>query len=104
MKAAVFMKSMICKLRRRIYRAGADEVVVKVMACGICGTDIHIFEGDEGAAPTPAGTVLGHEFSGVVTEVGENVGNIAVGDRVCVDLNKLCAECIIIAERRSGIL
>ena len=41
----------------------ADEVVIKVMACGICGTDIHIFETDEGAATTPKGTLLGHEFS-----------------------------------------
>lgn len=94
MKAAVFYKKHDLQIEKKdIPRAGADEVVVKVMACGICGTDIHIFEGDEGAAPTPAGTVLGHEFSGVVTEVGENVGNIAVGDRVCVDPNKLCAEC-----------
>lgn len=71
----------------------ADEVVIKVMACGICGTDIHIFEGDEGAAATPRGTVLGHEFAGVVTEVGENVRDIKVGDRVCVDPNKLCGSC-----------
>ncbi len=73
--------------------ASAGEVVVRVKACGICGTDVHIFEGDEGAAPTPAGTVLGHEFAGEVVEVGEGVGRIKVGDRVCVDPNKLCGEC-----------
>lgn len=70
-----------------------DEVVVKVMACGICGTDVHIFCGDEGCFPTPSGTVLGHEFSGVVEEVGANVSDIKVGDRVCVDPNQLCNEC-----------
>lgn len=73
--------------------AGAGEVVIKVMACGVCGTDVHIYHGDEGAAPTPAGTVLGHEFSGVVVEVGEGVKGIKQGDRVCVDPNKLCNEC-----------
>ena len=70
-----------------------DEVLVKVMACGICGTDIHIFEGDEGAAATPRGTVLGHEFSGIVEKTGKNVKNIKIGDRVCVDPNKLCGSC-----------
>lgn len=47
-----------------------DQVVLRVMACGVCGTDVHIYEGDEGAAQTPAGTTLGHEFAGVVTAVG----------------------------------
>lgn len=72
---------------------GENEVLIKVMACGICGTDVHIFEGDEGAAATPAGTVLGHEFSGVVEKVGANVIDYKVGDRVCVDPNKLCGDC-----------
>lgn len=70
-----------------------DEVLIKVMACGVCGTDIHIFEGDEGAAATPYGTVLGHEFSGIIEEVGKNVKEVKVGDRVCVDPNKLCGNC-----------
>ena len=69
------------------------EVLIKVMACGICGTDVHIFHGDEGAAPTPVGTVLGHEFAGVVEAVGDGIKGVAVGDRVCVDPNKLCNEC-----------
>ena len=71
----------------------ADEVLIRVKACGICGTDVHIFNGDEGAAQTPPGTVLGHEFSGVVEAVGEKVKDIRKGDRVCVDPNKLCNEC-----------
>ena len=70
-----------------------DEVLIKVMACGICGTDVHIFKGDKGCFPTPAGTVLGHEFSGVVEAVGEEVKAIKPGDRVSVDPNKLCNEC-----------
>ena len=70
-----------------------DEVLLKVMACGICGTDVHIFHGDEGAAATPSGTVLGHEFAGVIEEVGSAVKGFKVGERVCVDPNKLCNEC-----------
>ena len=72
---------------------GPGEILIQVHACGICGTDVHIFEGDEGAAPSPAGTVLGHEFAGVVVETGEGVKNIKTGDRVCVDPNKICGEC-----------
>lgn len=94
MKAAVFYGKHDLRIEEKdIPKAGVGEVLVKVMACGICGTDIHIFEGDEGAAQTPAGTVLGHEFSGIVTEIGEGVDSVKVGDRVCVDPNKLCGEC-----------
>ena len=70
-----------------------DDILVKVEGCGICGTDVHIYHGDEGAAATPAGTVLGHEFAGIVEAVGEGVTSVKVGDRVCVDPNKLCNEC-----------
>ena len=94
MKAAVFYGKHNLKIEELdMPKAGADEAVIKVMACGICGTDVHIYEGDEGAAATPPETVLGHEFAGVVTEVGENVKNVKVGDRVCVDPNKLCGSC-----------
>ena len=94
MKAAVFYgKNNLNIEEKDIPKAKADEVVIKVMACGVCGTDIHIFDGDEGAAATPPGTTLGHEFSGVVTEVGDEVKTVSVGDRVCVDPNKLCGSC-----------
>ena len=94
MKAAVFFGKgdiRIENIEKPEPKAG--EVLIKVMACGICGTDVHIFNGDEGAAPTPAGTVLGHEFAGIVEAVGVDVKDIAVGDRVCVDPNELCNEC-----------
>ncbi len=94
MKAAVFYQKNDLRIEEiPMPKAAKGEVVVKVMACGICGTDVHIFHGDEGAAATPAGTVLGHEFSGIVTEVGEGVKSIKIGDRVSVDPNKLCGEC-----------
>lgn len=94
MEAAVFYGKHDLKIENiNKPTAKADEVVVKVMACGICGTDIHIYEGDEGAAATPPGTVLGHEFAGIVTDVGSEVNDIKIGDRVCVDPNKLCGKC-----------
>ena len=70
-----------------------DYVLVKTHACGVCRTDIHIFDGDEGAAATPAGTVLGHEFSGEVVASGKDVTGIRTGSRVCVDPNVLCGHC-----------
>jgi len=72
---------------------GGTDVLVKVKACGVCGTDMHIFDGDEGSAATPAGTVLGHEFAGEVVSVGEGVKSVKVGDRVCIDPNWLCNSC-----------
>ena len=94
MKAAVFYSKnniKIEEIEKPALKAG--EVLIKVMACGVCGTDVHIFNGDEGAASTPRGTVLGHEFSGIVEDIGEQVTCISKGDRVCVDPNKLCNEC-----------
>ena len=94
MKAGVFYKANDLKIEE-IEKPSpkAGEVLIKVKACGICGTDVHIFKGDKGCFPTPAGTVLGHEFSGIVEEVGAGVKDIKAGDRVCVDPNKLCNEC-----------
>lgn len=94
MKAAVFYGKHNLKIEElKIPHPGIDEVVIKVEACGICGTDVHIFNGDEGAATTPSGTVLGHEFSGTIVEKGKNVKEYNIGDRVCVDPNKMCGQC-----------
>lgn len=72
---------------------GPEEVLLRVMACGVCGTDVHIYEGDPGAADCPPGTVIGHEFSGVVVAVGKQVKKVKPGDRVCADPNRLCGGC-----------
>jgi len=73
---------------------GPREVVVDVAACGICGTDLHILDGE--FAPTLP-IVPGHEFSGVVVALGTDVdpaaAGIAVGDRVAVDPSLYCMEC-----------
>ena len=94
MKAAVFHGKEDLRIDDiAIPEVNDDGVLVKVHACGICGTDMHIFDGDEGSAPTPPNTVLGHEFAGEVVAVGKKVKSTKVGDRVCVDPNKLCNEC-----------
>lgn len=94
MKAAVFYGKHDLRVQEIDKpTAKAGQVLIKVMACGICGTDVHIFNGDEGAAPTPVGTALGHEFAGIVEEIGEGVTAVKVGDRVCVDPNEMCGEC-----------
>jgi len=73
---------------------GPRQVVVDVTACGICGTDLHILDGE--FAPTLP-IVPGHEFSGVVVELGGDVDpaadRIQVGDRVAVDPSLFCNEC-----------
>ncbi len=72
---------------------GSEEVLLKVMACGVCGTDIHIFEGHKGAADNPLPIVLGHEFSGIIEGLGEGVSGFSIGDRVCADPNVMCGHC-----------
>lgn len=94
MKAAVFYKKEDLRIEDiPVPEISDTEVLVKVHACGICGTDVHIFGGDEGAAATPPKTVLGHEFAGEIVKTGACVTDYSVGDRVCVDPNKLCNEC-----------
>lgn len=70
---------------------GEREVVVEVAAVGICGTDLHILDGD--FEPTPYPIVPGHEFAGTVVEVGSGVTEIAIGERVAVDPSLFCGEC-----------
>jgi 2-desacetyl-2-hydroxyethyl bacteriochlorophyllide A dehydrogenase len=67
------------------------EIVVKVAACGVCGTDLHIADGDLPAARYPI--VPGHEFAGEVVAVGRDVFDLAKGDRVAVDPSLYCGYC-----------
>ena len=67
-----------------------DEVIVQVTTCGICGTDRAIFRGE---APATWPVVLGHEFSGVLVEVGSEVTGLSIGDRVAVDPNVVDGTC-----------
>jgi 2-desacetyl-2-hydroxyethyl bacteriochlorophyllide A dehydrogenase len=70
---------------------GPRQVVVEVAAVGICGTDIHILDGE--FEPTPYPIVPGHEFAGTVVAVGSAVTEVSEGDRVAVDPSLFCGEC-----------
>ena len=69
------------------------EVLVKVMSCGICGADVHIYHGEPGSAEVVPPVVLGHEFSGIVEAAGEEVTLFKKGDHVAIDPNIYCGLC-----------
>jgi L-iditol 2-dehydrogenase len=69
----------------------SNEVKIKVFACGVCGTDLHVLHATTIYAP---GVILGHEFSGVITEVGSNVKRFKPGDRVVAETTvESCGYC-----------
>lgn len=72
----------------------ADEVLVKNYSCGVCGTDVHIYHGEEGSAAVYPPVVLGHEFSGIVEAVGSAVVDLKPGDHVTIDPNMYCGKCV----------
>ena len=73
---------------------GSDEVKIEVKAAGICGSDLHIYHGDIKLLLRPP-VIMGHEFSGVITEVGPNVSEWKAGDRVTSETSaQVCGECI----------
>lgn len=73
---------------------GPHQVLVENCACGICGTDVHIYHGEKGSADVVPPVVLGHEFSGIVKEVGPEVEGLAAGDHVTIDPNMYCGRCM----------
>ncbi|MDQ6594988.1 zinc-dependent alcohol dehydrogenase family protein [Bacillus salipaludis] len=71
----------------------SGEVIVKVKSCGICGTDQHIYHGHPGSAEVQPPIILGHELAGEVVEIGADVTNVQIGDRVSIDPNIYCGVC-----------
>ena len=68
-----------------------DEVLIRVAACGICGSDVHGYDGSSGRRIPPL--VMGHEAAGTIESVGSAVKNFAPGDRVTFDSTVYCGEC-----------
>jgi L-iditol 2-dehydrogenase len=71
--------------------AGDDDVLIRVKACGICGSDVHGFTGETGRRIPPL--IMGHEAAGVVEETGKDVNGFERGDRVCFDSTVYCNRC-----------
>jgi L-iditol 2-dehydrogenase len=69
----------------------AEDVLVRIRACGICGSDVHGFDGSTGRRIPPL--IMGHEASGVIAEVGSNVEKFKPGDRVTFDSTIYCGTC-----------
>lgn len=94
MKAAVFYeKGKIVVEESPIQEPGDYEVLIRVKAAGVCGTDMHIFAGAQGATECEPPVILGHEFSGIVERTGAKVTKVKAGDHVTVDPNISCGSC-----------
>jgi threonine 3-dehydrogenase len=73
---------------------GINDVLIKVLRTGICGTDLHIYSWDAWASKTvPTPMAIGHEFVGEIVEMGSNVSDFAVGDIVSGEGHLVCGRC-----------
>lgn len=91
MRAAVYRGPGQIRVEARdVPRPGPTDILVEVKACGLCGTDVHILDGQYPATP---GIALGHEYAGVVVEIGSDVAGLRSGDAVSVDPNIACGRC-----------
>lgn len=94
MRASYFLGNGQFETRQVLLREPmGDEVVIRVAACGICGTDVHIYRGDKGSTEVTPPVILGHELAGVVEKIGSGVTTLQVGDHVTVDPNIYCGTC-----------
>lgn len=92
MRAIVFEDRNVVAIQDRpTPKPGAGEVLIEVQASGICGTDLEVLHGNYGTSAYPV--VPGHEYAGAIIEVGADVTNVKVGDRVAVDPNLECGQC-----------
>src|SRR5215468_10273269 len=92
------MKALVLSEYRRLEvtdvatpKPQAGEVLLRVAACGICGSDVHGYDGSSGRRIPPI--VMGHEAAGVVAGIGEGVSGLSEGDRVTLDSTVYCGKC-----------
>lgn len=91
MKALVFYGPKDLKVKEvEIPQISDNDILVKVAFCGVCGTDNRIYQGTK---KIKAPRIIGHEFSGVVAEIGKDVNEYNLGERVCVYPMIHCGEC-----------
>ena len=79
----------------------ADDVMIRVRAAGICGSDVHIYHGTNPMATYPR--IIGHEFTGEVVEAGSEVKNVAAGDKVVVEPIFYCGTCYACRSGRPNV-
>lgn len=92
MKAAVFRGINDLRLEEvEKPICGDSGILLKVMACGICGSDLRILK--HGNARVQPGAIMGHEVTGVIEEVGQNVQGFSIGDRIALSSDVPCGEC-----------
>lgn len=78
-----------------------NNVLVKMTAAGICGSDVGIYHGTNAAATYPR--IIGHEMVGVVSEIGDTVSHLKVGDRVIINQVTSCGECYPCKKNRGNV-
>jgi 2-desacetyl-2-hydroxyethyl bacteriochlorophyllide A dehydrogenase len=101
MKAAVLRAPRTLAIEEtHVAAPGPDDVRVRVSAAGLCGTDYSIWSG---ARPVQYPRVMGHEFVGRVTALGERVDRLAIGDRVVVEPNYSCGRCPLCLEGNKNL-
>jgi L-iditol 2-dehydrogenase len=95
MRASVLTDKQTIELQERpVPRPGPDEVLVRVRSVGVCGSDVHYYkEGRIGDFVVEAPLVLGHEVSGVIVDVGSDVPQGRVGERVAIEPQRPCRRC-----------
>ena len=95
MKAMVLIKRRVLRMEERERpRAAAGEVLVRVRAVGVCGSDVHYYaDGGIGSRVVKKPMLLGHEFAGEVAELGRGVKGLKAGDRVVVEPGHTCGKC-----------
>jgi len=94
MRAAVLYGLNDVRLEERpVPEPGADEALVKIEACGVCGGDIKIITKGMPKQPPFGEFIIGHEYAGTVVDVGAGIDEFQAGDRVAVEVHKGCGRC-----------
>lgn len=95
MNAAIMKEKLRIEVERIEKPApGPNEALIKVQCIGVCGSDIHYYEhGRIGRYVVEEPLILGHEVAGTIVEIGSNVSNVKIGDRVAIEPGVPCGQC-----------
>jgi len=92
------MQALVLEIEKQLFlrnvpdpEIGPNDVLIQVKACGICGSDVHGYDGSTGRRIPPL--IMGHEASGIVAKIGVEVSSFKIGDRVTCDSTVSCGKC-----------